>query len=144
MAAKNVTVTTRMGAGMKIDCFARNHTLCIDQPSVAGGTDSGPTPLEFYGLALAGCVSSIGRIVAKQKGIDLRGMEVSVSGDLDVDVLLGKNSDARAGFTGFTISVKIDADLDQSQKMEFLREVERRCPVSENTSNPTPVKIVVE
>lgn len=143
MGMKNVTVKTKMGAGMKVDCFAGNHTLFIDQPAAAGGTDSGPTPLEYYALSIAGCISSIARIMARQKSINMRGIEVTVSGDLDADVLLGKSRNARAGFQGFTVTVDMDADLTPEQKKEFLEEVEGRCPVSENTSNPTPVQLVV-
>lgn len=86
----------------------------------------------------------IARIAAKQKGISMRGIEVSVSGDLDTDVLLGKITTNRAGFQSFTIGVNLDADLTPEQKKEFLEEVERRCPVSENTSNPTTLKLVIE
>lgn len=47
MAVKNVTLKTKMGkSGMKIECRAGKHTVFIDQPTSAGGTDSGPTPLE--------------------------------------------------------------------------------------------------
>ncbi len=144
MPVKNVSVTTRMGAGMKIEAVARNHTLVIDQPAVAGGSDAGPTPLEYYQFALGGCICSIARIIAKQKGINLRGIEATVSGDLDTDVLLGKNQGARSGFQGFTITMEIDADLDLEQKKEFIADVEARCPVSENTSNPTPVHVEVK
>ena len=143
MGLKNVTVKTKMGEGMKIECTAGNHTLFIDQPTSSGGTDSGPTPLEYYQFAIAGCISSIARIVAKQKGIDLRGISITSSGDLDVDVLLGKSNASRAGFTSISMTVDLDADLDLAQKKEFLAEVERRCPVSENTSNPTPVHLSV-
>ena len=144
MGSKNVKVRTTMGAGMKIECSAGHHTLYIDQPAAGGGSDSGPTPLEFYQLALAGCISSIARIVAKQKGINMRGIEVSVSGDIDTDVLLGKSQAARVGFQSLSMAVKLDADLNHEQKVEFLEEVERRCPVSDNTKNATPVHLEVE
>ena len=42
------------------------------------------------------------------------------------------------------LTVNLDADLTPEQKKEFLDEVERRCPVSENTSNTTPVHLVIE
>ena len=143
MPLKTVSVSTILNEGMRIECRAGKHSLIIDQPSAAGGTDTGPTPLEYYELALAGCVSSIARIVAKQKGITLRSMNVDVSGEIDTDVLLGKSQSVRAGFKSFTITVQMDADLDATQKREFIEEVERRCPVSENTSNPTPVSLVI-
>lgn len=144
MSVKNVSVKTRMGAGMKIEALARTHALVIDQPAGAGGTDSGPTPLEYYEFALGGCICTIARIVAKQRGITMRGIEVTVSGELDTDVLLGRNQSTRSGFQSFTMSVEIDADIDLEQKKELIAEVEARCPVSENTSNPTPVHIEVK
>ena len=143
MALKTVTVKTKMGAGMKIEGQVGQHTIYIDQPVASGGTDSGPNPLEYYQLALAGCVSSIAKIVAKQKGITVRAIDVTVSGDLDTDVLLGKRSDCRAGFSGFTLAINLDADLTPAQKKEFLEEVDRRCPVSENTAHPTTVRLEV-
>jgi putative redox protein len=144
MGIKTVTVKTKMGPGMKVEGLAGNHTVYIDQPAAAGGTDAGPTPLEYYQLALAGCISSIARIVAKQKAINVRGIEVTVSGELDVDVLLGKNQSNRSGFQRLVLTVDLDADLNPAQKKEFLEEVERRCPVSENTTNPTEVQLVVK
>ena len=144
MGLKNVSVKTIMGEGMKVECHAGNHVVYIDQPTASGGTDAGPTPLEYYQLSLAGCISSIARIVARQKNITMRGIEVSISGDLDSDVLLGKSKNARAGFESFHVNVKLDADLSLEQKKEFIDEVERRCPVSENTSNATAVYLKVE
>lgn len=136
---KNVEIAATLGAGMKIECRAGRHTVLIDQPRSGAGTDTGPTPLEYLFCALAGCIASVGRIAAHQKKIALRGMEVNVSGELDVDVLLGKTKQSRAGFSGITVRAKIDADLTDEQKREFLREVDERCPVSDNLRQLTQV-----
>lgn len=136
---KKVEIRATMGAGMKIECRAGQHVVLIDQPKSGGGTDTGPTPLEYLFCALAGCIGSIGRIVAHQKKITLRGMEVTVAGELDTDTLLGKAKQNRAGFSGITVRVKIDADLTAEQKVEFLREVDERCPVSDNLRQVTRV-----
>jgi len=136
---KKVEIRATLGPGMKIECRAGQHVVLIDQPRTGGGTDTGPTPLEYLLCALAGCIGSVGRIVAHQKKIALRGMEVSVSGELDVDVLLGKAKQNRAGFPGITVRAKIDADLTEEQKLEFLREVDERCPVSDNLRQLTTV-----
>ena len=139
MANKRVEIVAKLGPGMKIESEVRNHRVVIDQPKPAGGTDGGPTPLEYVFCALAGCIGSIGRIVAHQKKIALRGMEISVSGELDVDVLLGKSKQNRAGFGGITVRARIDADLTDEQKREFLKEVDERCPVSDNLRQVTSV-----
>lgn len=136
---KKVEIVASLGAGMKIESRVRDHRVVIDQPKPGGGTDTGPTPLEYLLCALAGCIGSIGRIVAHQKKIELRGMEVTVGGELDVDVLLGKTKQSRAGFSGISVRAKIDADLTDEQKREFLREVDERCPVSDNLRQLTAV-----
>ena len=141
MSHKNVTVYTELGAGTKIECKAGNHSFIIDQPTNGGGQDLGPTPLEYYLASLAGCIASIARIVAKQKRIDLKGLKITTVGDINTDVLLGRNTEERAGFQSITLQVSVDADLTDLQKAEFIHEVDRRCPVSENTINATNVVV---
>jgi len=141
MAAKNVTVVATMGEGFKIESQIRDHAVAIDQPQAAGGTDTGPTPLEYFFFSLAGCIGSIARIMANQRRLAIRSMQVTVSGELDMDVLLGKNTDDRAGFQGVDIKVSMDSDLSADEASAFLQEVERRCPVSDNIMSGTPVTI---
>jgi uncharacterized OsmC-like protein len=38
-------------------------------------------------------------------------------------------------------TVKVDADLSDEEKKEFLEEVDRRCPISDNLMNTTPVEV---
>ena len=134
---KHVVVEARMGERFKIESTIGNHTVVVDQPKSGGGDDAGPTPLEYFFLSLAGCFATIARIAAKQKRINLRGMDVKVEGELDVEGLLGRNPDAQSGFRGITVRAKIDADLTHEQKREFLKEVDERCPVSDNLRQVT-------
>ena len=140
-AIKAVQVSARMGEGFTIESKIRDHTLYVDQPKSSGGKDAGPTPLEYLFLSLAGCIASIGRIVATQQKLPVTGMEMEVKGELDTEVLLGKTSAGRAGFTGLTVSVKVHGDMSEADKLKFLHEVDRRCPVSDNLMNTTPVKV---
>jgi uncharacterized OsmC-like protein len=138
---KTVQINATMGETFKIESKIRDHVVYVDQPKPAGGTDAGPTPLEYLFLSLGACVLSIARIKANQEKIALRGMEVEVSGPLNVEVLLGKSQDTRCGFEGITAKVKIDADMTPEEKAEFLHAVDLRCPVSDNLQNPTPVTV---
>lgn len=142
MGITSQTLTATMGAGYRVTVQSGNHTLTIDQPKPAG-QDAGPNPLELMFAALAGCMCTIARIMAQQRRLELRGMEVRVDGDIDKAVLLGKSAEGRAGFTFLKITAKIDADLSASEKLEFLREVEKRCPVSDNLAVSTPVECEV-
>ena len=143
MPSKSVAIHSALGAGTKIRCTAVGHAFIIDQPKSAGGEDAGPTPLEYYLASVAGCVLSIARIVARQKKIELRKMEIDAAGKIDTDVLMGSNTSGRAGFESIGLNVRIDAELSDAQKEEFLEEVMRRCPVSENTKNPTKITTTI-
>lgn len=137
MILKTVQVTGHMGNGMTIELACGKHKVYIDQPTNAGGADLGPTPLEMMLAAYAGCLGSIGRIVAHQEKINLRGMQFTVAADYDPAHLLGQETTARAGFQEIRVNVEIDAELDDAAKQDFLERVEARCPVFDNLGNQT-------
>lgn len=141
MPQKTVVVESKLNEKLVIESDIRGHKVVIDQPANAGGGDTGPTPLELLFASLAGCIGTIGRIVAMQQRIALRGMAIKVEGPLDTDGLLGKPIDGRIGFEGISITVDVDADMSDAEKEAFIHEVDARCPVSENLLNATPVSI---
>jgi uncharacterized OsmC-like protein len=138
---KTVTVESKLGEKFIIETNIRGHQVVIDQPVNAAGTDTGPTPLELVLVSLAGCIGTIGRIIAMQKRIALRGMAITVEGEVDTDGLLGKPIEGRIGFEGITITVDVDADMTDAEKEAFIHDVDRRCPVSENLLNATPIQV---
>ena len=141
MAKKTVAIESKLSDQFVIETSVRGHKVLIDQPTNAAGTDTGPTPLELLLISLAGCIGTIGRIIAMQRRIALRGMGIKVEGDIDTDGLLGKPIDGRIGFEELVITVDVDADMTDEEKDAFIHEVDRRCPVSENLLNETPVRI---
>ncbi|WP_432471866.1 OsmC family protein [Amphritea sp. HPY] len=139
MANKTISVSTSMLAGAKVTSDIRGHKLTIDQPQPAGGTDEGPTPLEYFLFSLAGCIQSIARIAATQQKIEMRGMEISVDAELNPAGLLGKDTEDRVGFQTITVKAQIDADLTKAEKAEFLDAVCERCPLHDNIRLETAV-----
>jgi uncharacterized OsmC-like protein len=141
MAKKTIAVETIQEAGYKLVSHIGNHTLYIDQPEAVGGTDAGPTPLQCFLLSWAGCLSAIARIVANQKGIALHAIKLKVQGELDPDRLMGGDHGERVGFTAITVEADIDADLSPEEKQAFLREVDARCPLSDNIGCATSLSV---
>lgn len=141
MPQKTVAITSTLGPKFSIATDIRGHRIVIDQPASAGGADEGPTPLELVLTSLAGCIGTIGRIIAMQRRITLRGMTITAEAALDVDGLLGKPIDGRIGFESITLRVDVDADLSAEEKEAFIHEVDHRCPVSENLLNATPIHV---
>lgn len=143
MALKTVTVEAKNLKGYTIEAKSRQHVSLIDQPPAGGGVDAGPTPLEYLFISLAGCIVTIGLIKAHQEKLPVRNIEVKVEGDLDVDVLMGKSTAVRPGFTDIRVVVKVDGDLTQAEKEKFIHEVDARCPISDNILNASSVKFIV-
>jgi len=141
---KTVHLEAKQIAGYKIEAKARHHIAYIDQPQASGGTDSGPTPLEYLFISLASCIVTIGHIIAKQRQLPVRGIEVTVEGELETDVFMGKNTVDRAGFSAIRVHTKIDADMTQAEKEQYLHDIDARCPISDNIKNLTPVQFSVE
>ncbi len=139
MAIKTVRVEATQGSGYEMKVRAGNHTVTIDQPEPAGN-DAAPNPLEYFLVSLAGCVGAVARIIAGQRKIDLKGISLTVEGELDSDRLLGKTTDERAGFTEIRVKADFDSDMTPEEKSAFLMEVDSRCPVSDVMLNGTKVK----
>lgn len=133
MAKSTMKLSTEVQEGFKTTVKA-SHEFYIDQPK-PGGSDSAPNPLEYFLSTLGGCICAIGRIIANQKKLNVRGIYVDIEGDIDKDFLLGQTTEGRAGFTEIRSFVKIDADMSLSEKEEFLEEIEKRCPIADNMAN---------
>jgi len=144
MPVKNVSVNARLVEGYKIEVNSRQFVSMVDQPPMGGGTDAGPTPLEYLFVSLAGCVATIGQIIVKQKRLPVRGIEVLIDGELDTDVLMGKRDDIRAGFSNIRVTTKIDADMTKEEKEQFVRDIDARCPISDNILNTSTINFIVE
>ncbi len=115
-----------------------SNPFVIDQPVGAGGK-TGPDPLEVFISSLPACICAIARIVAMQRGIALRGVEAHAEADIDKNFLLGKTTEGRAGFVAIRVKVKINADMTEAEKVAFLHEVEKRCPIADNMAGTTSI-----
>ena len=118
----------------EIEC---SHNFVLDQPPSAGGQGEGPNPLELLLSSLAGCFCAIGKIISNQNQLNIRGMNVKIEGDINKSYLLGKTRVGRAGFTEIRSYVTVDADMTDHEKADFVKEIERRCPIADNMLNST-------
>lgn len=138
-----LTVRATAGASTRTRIEAGKHTLYIDEPPFFGGEDTAPSPVETLLASIAGCVNAIGRYVAGELGMDLRGMEVTVEGDCDPGRFFGTAQDNRAGFQNFRLGIKADTDADGETLAKWKAEVLARCPVLDNLRTPAPIEVEV-
>lgn len=144
MPLKTVMVEAEQLEGYKVETKTRGHALFVDQPVEGGGTDSGPTPLEYLLISLAGCLGNVGYIIVRQRRLPVKKIRVAIEGDIDTDVLLGKKTDVRAGFTDIRVKFMVDGEMSHSEKEAFLQDIDARCPISDNILNVSTIDFIVE
>lgn len=118
---------------------ARGFEIIVDEPRELGGDDAGANPVEYVLAALSGCLNVVGHMIAKELNFELRGIEINMSGDINVDRLFGTSMEERAGYKNIEVIMKPDCDATPEVLEEWLRLVEDRCPVSDNIGSATPI-----
>lgn len=131
--------TSTWKEGMRVDNQAGAHTLIVDQPEQMGGTDAGANPMEYFLIALGSCQATMAAIIAKQEGIELEGFSIEIEGDYDMDFLMGKTDEGRAGFSEIREKVFIQADLTDEEKQAFFEKIHLRCPVTDSIRKKTDI-----
>ncbi|MEI6679931.1 MAG: OsmC family protein [Mariniphaga sp.] len=128
----------------KFIASSRTFNFIVDEPPALGGTDHGANPVEYILAGFAGCLNVVAHIVAREQGINLRSLKISVEGDINPARLLGVSYEARAGFQSLRINLIPDTDATPEALSKWLKEVEERCPVRDNLANITPLQIGIK
>jgi len=141
MPTLKFSVQARRENDTKTIVETRGFRMVIDEPEDLGGTNSGANPVEYMLAACSGCLNVVGHVIAREMGINLKGLEISMEGDLNPDRFLGNPTQDRAGYQEIRVTLKPDTEADQAMKEKWLTAVRSRCPVSDNIAHPTPISI---
>lgn len=129
----------------RLNIRAGKFNLIIDEPQSVGGTDAGPSPVQVLLMALAGCINVTGHHIAKEKGLRLNGMQLTIEGIMNPAAFYGTSFEERAGFKQINVSVDADFSGASYQEIEeWLKETERRCPVTDNIMVNTNVSVKIK
>ena len=121
----------------------RDWTFEADHPEIFASEDDGITPVEFLLVGLASCLTAGIAAVAQNRGIQLRSVKATVEGGMDIQGILGIDSDVRNGFDGITVSYKIDADATPEEIKAIVAQSQKRSAVYDAITNPTNVTVLV-
>lgn len=141
MTPQTFTARATAGTETRVNVQLRDFTLTIDEPVALGGSDQGPNPVEFVLAAVMGCMNVVVHLVAKERGVRIRSLEATARGSLDPARFMGRPTQERTGFTEIEVGLDIDSDASSEELEEIIHVAEERCPVSDNLSHPTPVRI---
>jgi uncharacterized OsmC-like protein len=114
-----------------------------DHPEVFASEDKGATPVEYVLVGLASCLTAGIAAVAQHRNIQLRSVTATIEGDMDIQGILGIDSDVRNGFGGIKVTYKIDADAKREDIEALVAQSQKRSAVYDIVTNPTNVTVVV-
>jgi uncharacterized OsmC-like protein len=125
----------------------QNHktefTFDMDHPEIFASEDKGATPVEMVLTGLAGCLTAGVAAVAQYRKIQLRSVKATLEGSMDIQGILGIDSDVRNGFDGITVKFDIDADATRQEIEALVAQSQKRSAVYDVLTNPTNVTVTV-
>ncbi len=125
----------------------QNHktefTFDADHPECFASEDLGATPVELVLVGLASCLTAGVAAVAQHREIQLRSVSATIEGSMDIQGILGIDSDVRNGFGGIKVTYNIDADATLDEIRAVVAQSQKRSAVYDIVTNPTNVTVEV-
>ena len=126
----------------------RSHDMTFvfdaDHPAVLVGQDQGPTPVEYVLHALASCLTAGLANIAAARKVTLTEVRSTVSGNIDLNGILGLDLDVRNGFEQITVRFVVKGDAPAEVLRDIVEQSRRRSAVYDVITNGVPVDIDVE
>ena len=118
-------------------------TFDADHPEIFASEDKGAAPVELVLVGLASCLTAGVAAIAQHRGIQLNSVSATIEGGMDIQGILGIDSDVRNGFDGIKVSYKIDADATADEIKALVAQSQKRSAVYDIVANPTNITVEV-
>ena len=118
-------------------------TFEADHPEIFASEDRGITPIEYLLVGLSSCLTAGIASVAQNRGIQLRSVESKLEGQMDIQGILGMDSDVRNGYDDIKVTFEIDADASKEDIEAIVAQSQKRSAVYDALTNPVNVTVDV-
>jgi uncharacterized OsmC-like protein len=122
----------------------RTFHFDADHPAVLVGRDNGPTPVEYVLHALAACLTAGLANIAAARNVRLTEVRSTVSGDIDLNGILGLNPSVRNGYENISVRFTVKGDAPAEVLKSIVEQSRSRSAVFDVITNGVPVTIDVE
>jgi uncharacterized OsmC-like protein len=136
------TVTNFFGLGEE-QSHKTEATFAADHPEIFASEDRGITPIEYLLVGLASCLTAGIASVAQNRGVQLRSVESRLEGKMDIQGILGMDSDVRNGYDDISVTFEIDADASKEDIEAIVAQSQKRSAVYDALTNPVNVTVDV-
>lgn len=143
MSKLNFSIAGKSLSATKYQGKTRHFVHTIDEPEALGGKDEAPNPVEFILAGYAGCLNVVYHLIAKEIGIKVSSLHITINGDINPEKLLGISNKERAGFQSLNVHIELETNGSYEQEQELIKRVKERCPVNDNLANITPINYLI-
>ena len=95
-------------------------------------------------VGLASCLTAGVAAVAQHREIQLNSVKATLEGDMDIQGILGIDTDVRNGFGGIKVTFEIDAHATHDEIEALVAQSQKRSAVYDIVTNPTNVTVEVK
>jgi putative redox protein len=128
-------IVVQSDQGYQTSIKIRQHTIIADEPEQAGGTDTGPTPMEILLGTAGACIAVTTRAYAQRKGWPLG----KVSVELEMERIKREDYPAYTGDAPYVNEIRervqFEGPLTDEQKGRLMY-IAGKCPVHQTLLNP--------
>ena len=133
------TIRDFYGAGQEDTSRTQAFEFTNGEPPVLLGNNEGANPVEFLLHALAGCVTTTFVLHAMARGIPIKELATELTGNIDLQGLLGLDDGVPAGYEQIDIKMHVKADCSDEELDDLLAYAQQCSPVCNTVCRPVPV-----
>ncbi|MGG6459958.1 MAG: OsmC family protein [Candidatus Eiseniibacteriota bacterium] len=142
-AHNSTTIGDFYGAG-QTQVRSQPFVYEMDEHPVLLGEDRGANAGEYALTALNGCLTTALIYHAAAQGIKIDEVETSLSGYVDLQGFLGLGENVRNGYEKINVTFRIKSDAPEEKLKELVELAQKRSPVFDMFTHPTPIKVNME
>ena len=99
-----------LDGGKVITAHINGHTLRTDQPVIAGGENSAPTPFELFLASIGTCAGIFVKMFCDQRGISTEGISIIQNSEFEKQTGLPTN---------ICLDIKLPADFPEKYRLAY-------------------------
>jgi uncharacterized OsmC-like protein len=137
------TIKDFHAAGGEDTSRAAAFSIDAGEPAILLGTDTGANPAEYLLHALAACLTTTIVYIAAARKVQLRSVESTLTGDMDVRGCLGVDEGPRNGFERIRVAFRVAGDAPEETLREIVERAKARSAVYDMVTNGVPAHVDV-
>ena len=131
------------GAGFAQRIEVRAHQLIADEPVLAGGTDTGPTPYDLLLAALGSCTSMTIGLYARRKGWQIEAIEVRLRHSRVHATDCAECETKEGHIDRIERRIALAGNLSADQRAKLL-EIADKCPVHKTLKSEIDIRTTLD